>query len=82
MSEPFAPYTRPLVHLPGTPLTPEVVLHRALNELDRIASVIVVVVFKDSTVEVDRSRMKMETLAWASMALTGEVNRALVMPAE
>lgn len=77
MSEPFAPYLRPLVHLPGTPLTPEVVLHRTMNELDRIASVIVVIVFKDNTIEVDRSRMKMETLAWASMTLTDEANRAM-----
>ena len=34
----MAEYDPPLVHLPGTVLTPEVVLHRTLNKVHRTVS--------------------------------------------
>lgn len=62
-------YNPKVVHLPGTKLTPEVVLHRTLQKLDSIAGVVVLIQWKDSTVDVDWSNMKLSELAFASVIL-------------
>ena len=40
-------YIPPLVHLPGTRLTPEVVLHRTINKMQRIKGVAIVIQWDD-----------------------------------
>ncbi len=62
-------YDPPLVHLPGTRLTPEVTLHRTLNKLDRIKAVVVVVQWDDDTFDADWSQMKASELAMAALIL-------------
>jgi hypothetical protein len=66
-------YTPPLVHLPGTRLTPEVVLHRTLNKLASIKAVVVVVQWDDDTFDFDWSQMKTSELALAALLLSDEV---------
>ena len=62
-------YEPKLVHLPGTKLTPEVVLHRTLAKLDHIASVVVVIQWKDETFDTDWSQQKLSALCMGSMLL-------------
>ena len=51
-------YVPPLVHLPGTRLTPEVVLHRTLNKGARIKGVVVIIQWDDDSMGVDWSSLK------------------------
>lgn len=60
-------YVPRLVHLPGTRLTPEVVLHRTLQKLDRIRAVTVIIQWDDCTFDVDWSQMKVSEAAMAAM---------------
>jgi len=62
-------YNPKLVHLPGTKLTPEVVLHRTLNKLDDIKAVAIVIQWDNDQVSVDYSQMKVSELCMASMML-------------
>ena len=64
---------RKLRHLPGTALSPELVLHRTLEKLERIKSVVVVIQWDDDTFDVDWSAMGSSgTLLVAAMALEEE----------
>lgn len=65
-------YDPPLVHLPGTELTPEVVLHRTLNKKHRIKSVVVAIVWDDSTISLDWSEITNGEMALAAIALMQE----------
>lgn len=69
-------YVPKLVHLPGTVLTPEVVLHRTLNKVDRIKGIVIVIQWDDDTFNTDWSRMRVSELCMASMSLEDTV-RAL-----
>lgn len=62
-------YIPPLVHLPGTKLTPEVVLHRTLNKADRIKAVAIVIQWDDDTYDTDWSQMKTSELCTSGMML-------------
>jgi len=62
-------YDPPLVHLPGTRLTPEVVLHRTMNKLEHIKAVVVIIQWDDETFNVDWSQMKASELAMSSLIL-------------
>ena len=44
-----------ILHLPGTKLTPEVVLHRTLTKLPHIKSVCIVIQWDDDSFDVDWS---------------------------
>ena len=66
-------YEPKLVHLPNTRLSPEVVLHRSLAKLDHIEHVLVVIGWKDGTVDCDWSQMKMSELCYAAVRLMDEV---------
>ncbi|MFZ9406468.1 MAG: hypothetical protein ACO26U_05155 [Burkholderiaceae bacterium] len=70
-------YDPKLVHLPGTKLTPEVVLHRTLNKLDRIKSVAVVIQWDDNTLSIDWSQMKVSELCMAAMLMDTEARAVL-----
>lgn len=67
-------YVPPLVHLPGTKLTPEVVLHRTLNKLTHIKALVVVIQWDDDTYATDWSQMKVSELCMASRRLDKDVD--------
>jgi hypothetical protein len=67
------PYDPKLVHLPGTKLAPEVVLHRTLDKVSSIKSVVVVIQWTDNTLDVDWSQLKVSELALASLFLQEKV---------
>lgn len=71
-------YEPKLVHLPGTRLTPEVVLHRTLNKIDRIKSVVVVIQWDDGSHEIDWSQQTTSVMCTASTMLQYQAQR-LVM---
>lgn len=63
-------YDPPLIHLPGTKLTPDVVLHRTLNKIEHIEAVTVIIQWKfDSSMSVDWSSMAARDLALASLVM-------------
>jgi len=62
-------YEPKLVHLPGTDLTPEVVLHRTLNKLPHLKAVAIVIQWDDDTFDADWSQMKVSELALAALIL-------------
>jgi hypothetical protein len=64
-------------HLPGTKLSPEVVLHRTLQHVDRIKSIVIIIDWDDDTVGIDYSQQKMSTLTYAEKMLTLKVNDVL-----
>lgn len=62
-------YDPPIVHLPGTRLTPEVVLHRTLAKREHIKAVVVVIQWNDETFSVDWSQLKCSELALAALVV-------------
>ena len=74
-----APFERKIIHLPGTKLTPEVVLHRTLTKLPHIKSVVVVIQWDDGSVECDWSSMMVSDLCMGAMALDEEARKELYM---
>ena len=74
---PDAPFERKIIHLPGTKLTPEVVLHRTLTKLAHIKSVVVVIQWDDDSVDCDWSSMKVSELCMGAMALDEEARKEL-----
>ena len=72
-----APFERKIIHLPGTKLTPEVVLHRTLTKLPHIKSVVVVIQWDDGSVECDWSSMMVSDLFMGAMALDEEARKEL-----
>lgn len=71
------PYDPPLVHLPGTKLTPAVVLHRTLNKIDHIKAVLVVIQWNDDTLACDWSQMTTADMCMASMVASDTALTAL-----
>lgn len=70
-------YDPPLVHLPGTRLTPDVVLHRTLNKVERLKGVVVLLKWDDDTWDADWSQLKVSELCVASMILQSQAMRVL-----
>jgi hypothetical protein len=62
-------YVPPLVHLPGTKLTPEVLLHRTLNNKDRIKAVVTVIMWDDGSVDTECSSMTKAEFCMMGMVL-------------
>lgn len=60
-------YIPKIVHLPGTKLSAEVVLHRTMQKLSRIKAVAIVIQWDDETFDMDWSSMKNSELCMASM---------------
>jgi hypothetical protein len=63
-----------LRHLPGTTLTPEVVLHRTLNKLPRIKAVAIVIQWDDGSMDTDWSQMQRSELFMTAYSLTSDVH--------
>ena len=66
-------YQPKLVHLPGTKLSPETVLHRTLNKLEHIEHVIVIIGWKDGAVACDWSLMRTSDLSFAAVRFLDDV---------
>lgn len=65
-------YNPRIVHLPGTRLTPDVVLHRTLGEIDRIKALTIVIQWDDDSFTIDFSQQKMSELCMGALLLQGE----------
>lgn len=63
-------YVPKLVCLPGAKLSPEVLLHRTLNKLDCIKSVVVIIQWDDESFACDWSTMKISELCMAEKVLS------------
>lgn len=70
-------WIRKIFHLPGTRLTPEVVLHRTLTKVDHVEAVTVIIQWKDGTYAVDWSQQKVRDLCMASMVLHDKATDAM-----
>lgn len=68
-------YVPRLVHLPGTVLTPEVVLHRTLDKVEHIHAIVVTIVWKNGQVASDWSQMKVSELCMALLSLDEQARR-------
>lgn len=68
---------RKIAHLPGTKLSPEVVLARTQEKLPRIKAVLVVIQWDDETMSVDWSAIPLSGLCMASRMLDRAVDEAL-----
>ena len=77
MTDPLL-YEPTLIHLPGTKLTPEVVLHRTLNKIDRIKSVAIVICWDDDTYDTDWSQQQLNVLCTGALVLQHKAMEALV----
>jgi hypothetical protein len=64
---------RKIIHMPGTVLTPEVVLHRTLQKLEYIKSVVVIIEWDDETHDMDWSKQRLDTLAMARLTIEKEI---------
>lgn len=69
----FNIFTRKIVSIPGRNVSPEVVLHRTLEKLDRIKSVAVVIEWDDESYACDWSATTLSALRMAAHALDGDV---------
>ena len=66
-------FVRKIVHLPGTILTPEVVLHRTLTKIDHIKAITVIVEWNDETFDFDWSQQKVSELTYGAVSLLDEI---------
>ncbi len=63
--------------MPGTPLSPEVMLHQALAEIEDTKGVVLIVYKKDETVNAGWSDMLLSEVCMASAVLQHDINEAL-----
>ena len=70
-------YVPKMVHLPGTKLTPEVVLHRTLQKLEHIKAVTVMIQWNDDSYDADWSQMKVSELCMAERQLHLNIDETL-----
>ena len=66
-----------LAHMPGTALSPEVLLHQILDKTPKIRSVIIITQWEDGTFETDWSSMKVSDLCMASRIFDYDVDLVL-----
>jgi hypothetical protein len=72
-----ADFVPKLVHLPGTQLTPEVVLHRTLGKLEHIKAVTIIIQWNNDEFASDWSQMRVSELCMASMHLEEQVKKTM-----
>jgi hypothetical protein len=78
MSEDTPKFERKIIRLPGTKLTPEVVLHRTLTKLAHIKAVTVIIQWDDDSFDCDWSSHKLSDLCMGSMVFNETVRRNLM----
>lgn len=69
---------RKIAHLPGTKLTPEVVLARTQEKLPRIKAVALVILWDDETMSTDFSSISAANLAMAAMVLQEDARQVVI----
>lgn len=70
-------YVPKLVHLPGTAVSPQLVLHRTLDKLERIKAVTIIIQWDNDEYATDWSQMRVSELCMASMCLEDQVRKTL-----
>ncbi len=70
-------YVPKLVHLPGTTVTPELVLHRTLDKLAHIKSVTVTIQWNNDEIATDWSQMRVSELCMHVMHLDEQVKKTM-----
>lgn len=74
MTDEYVPKIR---QLPGVRLTPETVLHRTLDKLAHIKSVVIVIQWNDDSFDCDWSQMRVADLCMASYALQHDAHHVM-----
>ena len=62
-------YVPKLVHLPGTAVSPQLVLHRTLDKLAHIKAVTIIIQWDNDEFATDWSQMRVSELCMATMHL-------------
>ena len=70
-------YVPRLVHLPGTTLTPQVVLHRTLDKLAHIKAITIVIQWDNDEYATDWSQMRVSELCMVSMHLEEQCRKTM-----
>jgi hypothetical protein len=70
-------YVPKLVHLPGTAVSPELVLHRTLDKLEHIKSVTITIQWHNDELATDWSQMRVSELCMHSMNLEEQVKKTM-----
>ncbi len=68
---------RKIIHLEGTELSPEVVLHRTIEKLDHIKSVYVLIEWDDESVDCDWSTQALSKIAFKNAVFNYRLNEML-----
>ena len=66
-----------IIHLPGTRLTPEVLLRQFLNKIDNIESVVILCQDKKGMFESSWSQMTLRELSFALLTFDEDVRKAM-----
>ncbi len=66
-----------IVHLEGTDLSAEVVLHRTIEKLDRIKSVYILIEWDDESVDCDWSTQEISKIAFKNSVFNYRLNELL-----
>ena len=66
-----------LVHLPGTAVSPQLVLHRTLDKLVHIKSVTIIIQWNNDEFATDWSQMRVSELCMATMHLDEQVKKTM-----
>ena len=72
------PYVPTLLVLPGTRVSPEVILHRTLNKKEHIRSVVVVVEWLDGSMDIDWSAISTSKMCMAAVLLQHTATNTLL----
>ena len=70
-------YIPKLISLPGSKVSPEVLLHRTLDKLDRIKSIVMIIQWDDDSYACDWSSLKISELCMAEKILSLDVEDEL-----
>jgi len=70
-------YVPKLVHLPGTAVSPQLVLHRTLDKLEHIKAVTVIIQRNNDEYATDWSQMRVSELCMASMHFDEQVKKTM-----
>lgn len=66
-----------LHRIPGTRISPSYILHRQIEQIERIQAVAIVIQWDDGTFDVARSAMPISNLCMAAMVLNDEATKAM-----
>lgn len=70
-------YVPKLVHLPGTAVSPQLVLHRTLDKLEHIKAVTVIIQWHNDEIATDWSQMRVSELCMALLTLEEQVKKTM-----